>query len=372
MNKGLLPTGLGDLLPPDAAQEMRLIQSLLEHFRLFSYSLVKPPLAEFEDTLLAHGPGHALSRQTLRLMDPASDRMMALRADITPQIGRIATSRLAGSARPLRLCYTGEILKTRGTQLRPERQYCQTGCELIGALEPAADAEIIAIAAEGLLATGVEDLIVDLCVPTLIPSICAAFGIDAQTVQKLREAVDRRDTTALKLIDTAATPLVLSLLETSGRADTALEKIALLSLPEAATPDLNRLRAVTALLKEKLHNKITLTIDPVEQRGFEYQSGLSFTFLSRRSKAALGRGGRYRTAANEPATGFTFYMPSILQLLPAMPRDKSLFIPAGLPWKDIRELQTQGWVTVPGLTPSDKGETSGCTHQFKNGKITEI
>lgn len=372
MNKGLLPTGLGDLLPPDAAQEARLVNLLMEHFRQFGYQRVKPPLAEFEDSLLAHGPGHALSRQSFRLMDPASDKMMALRSDITPQIGRIATSRLGGSPRPLRLCYTGEILKTRGTQLRPERQYCQAGCELIGSLEPAADAEIIAVAAEALLSAGIDDLIVDLCVPTLVPSICAAFGVDAATVQKLREAVDRRDTAALKAIDTPATPIVLALLDTAAKADDALEKIAKLNLPETAAPDINRLRAVCELLKGKLENAVTLTVDPVEQRGFEYQSGLSFTFLSRRSKAALGRGGRYRTATNEPATGFTFYMPSILKLFPAQETGKSVFVPAGTPWKEIRKLQADGWTALLGLTATDNGETSGCTHRLTNGKIGEI
>lgn len=372
MNKGLLPTGLGDLLPPDAAQEARLVDQLMAHFRLFGYQRVKPPLAEFEDSLLAHGPGHALSRQSFRLMDTASDRMMALRSDITPQIGRIATSRLGGSARPLRLCYTGEILKTRGTQLRPERQYCQAGCEIIGSLEPTADAEIIAVAAEALLIAGIDDLIVDLCVPTLVPGICAAFGVDAATVQKLREAVDRRDTATLKTIDTPATALVLALLDVSAKADEALEKIAKLDLPETAAPDLNRLRAVCELLKGKLENSIMLTVDPVEQRGFEYQTGLSFTFLSRRSKAALGRGGRYRTATSEPATGFTLYMPSILKLFTAQTPEKSIFVPVGTPWKDIRKLQAEGWATVLGLTASDDGKASGCTHRLKDGKVGEI
>ena len=58
---------------------------------------VKPPLLEFEDSLLA-GSGAAVADQTFRLMDPDSQRMMGLRADTTPQVARIATTRLA--ARP--------------------------------------------------------------------------------------------------------------------------------------------------------------------------------------------------------------------------------------------------------------------------------
>ena len=61
-------------------------------------SAVEPPLLEFEDTLLA-GSGVAVADQTFRLMDPDSQRMMGLRADTTPQVARIATTRLGGAPR---------------------------------------------------------------------------------------------------------------------------------------------------------------------------------------------------------------------------------------------------------------------------------
>src|SRR3546814_10103925 len=76
-------------------------------------------------------------------MDPVSQRMMGLRADMTPQVARIATTRLKKAPRPLRLCYGGQVLQVRGSQLRPERQFAQAGIELIGAPEGAGDAEAV-------------------------------------------------------------------------------------------------------------------------------------------------------------------------------------------------------------------------------------
>ena len=58
------------------------------------YERVKPPLVEFEETLLA-GAGAAMASDTFRTMDPLSHRMIELRADMTPQVARIAASRLA-------------------------------------------------------------------------------------------------------------------------------------------------------------------------------------------------------------------------------------------------------------------------------------
>src|SRR3954463_12335815 len=120
-NPALLPAGLRDLLPPEAETEASAVESLMNVFAAHGYQRVKPPLLEFEDSLLA-GSGSAVADQTFRLMNPDSQRMMGLRADTTPQVARIAVTRLGLQARPLRLCYAGQVLRVRGTQIAPERQ----------------------------------------------------------------------------------------------------------------------------------------------------------------------------------------------------------------------------------------------------------
>ncbi|MEI9983975.1 MAG: ATP phosphoribosyltransferase regulatory subunit [Aliidongia sp.] len=66
------------------------------------FERVKPPLVEFESSLLG-GPGAAMAQDTFRLMDPISQRMIGVRADMTLQIARIATTRLVKLPRPVRL-----------------------------------------------------------------------------------------------------------------------------------------------------------------------------------------------------------------------------------------------------------------------------
>ena len=130
-HRGLLPAGLADLLPPDAAREAHAIGVAIERFAAFGYERVKPPLVEFEESLLG-GPGAALASQTFRLMDPVSQRMMGVRPDMTVQVARIAVTRLKHEPRPLRLSYGGNVIRVRGTALKPERQFAQVGSELIG------------------------------------------------------------------------------------------------------------------------------------------------------------------------------------------------------------------------------------------------
>src|SRR5258708_26968915 len=92
-NPALLPAGLRDLLPPDAETEASAVEGVMDVFAAHGYQRVKPPLLEFEASLLA-GSGASVAEQTFLLLDPASQRMMGLRSDTTPQAPTIATTRL--------------------------------------------------------------------------------------------------------------------------------------------------------------------------------------------------------------------------------------------------------------------------------------
>ena len=81
---------------------------MLNHFESYGYEQVGPPLFEYTESLLA-GRGAVLSPQVIRVMEPDTQKVMGLRADMTLQIGRIASTRMKDAPRPLRLCYSGFI-----------------------------------------------------------------------------------------------------------------------------------------------------------------------------------------------------------------------------------------------------------------------
>ena len=373
-DKALLPAGLQDLLPPEAAREAATGEALLACLAAQGYERVKPPLIEFEEALLS-GAGAALANQTFRLMDPVSQRMMGLRADITTQVARIADSRLAGAPRPLRLCYAGQILRIRGSQLRPERQFGQAGAELIGVDSAAAEAELILLAWEALSAVGAAELSVDLTLPTLVPLLVEALPLDATAGRELRHALDRKDAAEVeRLAGPEGAPLV-ALLRATGPAAAAVAALRKLSLPEAARDKIERLAEVVALLDAAAPG-LTVTVDPVEHRGFEYQTGLSFVVFARGVRGELGRGGRYqierRDGAGEPAVGFTLYMDTVLRAAPPGPEPRKLFLPAGTDPALARKLREDGWVTLAGLDPAadaaQEAKRLGCGHILLAGE----
>ncbi|MGH7093809.1 MAG: ATP phosphoribosyltransferase regulatory subunit, partial [Stellaceae bacterium] len=195
----LLPSGFYDLLPPEAQLEAEVTAKLMAVMASHGYERVKPPLVEFEETLLA-GAGAVTAGDAFRTLDPASHRMIGVRADMTPQVARIAGSRLAHRERPLRLSYSGQVLRVKGSELRPERQVGQVGAELIGAAGPIADVEAIAVAAEALAAVAVPHLSVDLTLPTLVPAIAEAYGIAGPRAASLRAALDHKDAAAVAAV----------------------------------------------------------------------------------------------------------------------------------------------------------------------------
>lgn len=367
----LLPAGLRDGLPDEAAHEARVVERLLACFDSHGYQRVKPPLVEFEDTLV-HGAGAAMAGYTFRLMDPVSQHMMGVRADMTLQVARIATTRLGGSPRPLRLGYAGEVLRVHSTQLMPERQLVQVGVEIIGAPPVSADAEAVLLAAEALGQVGMAGLSVDLTTPTLVPVLCEGLGIDAGAAAGLRDALDHKDAAGVTAAAGEHGALFGALLDAAGPAGEALSRMDALALPPAAAAEVGRLARVVALIRAGAPT-LGLTVDPVENRGFEYHTGTSFAIFARGARGELGRGGRYLAGAapGEAATGFTLIIEIVLRALPGPEARDRLFLPFGTPGEAGRRLREKGWVAVAGLEAVADVEAEarrmGCSHVLIGG-----
>lgn len=365
---GLLPAGLMDLLPPEAEREAALVEALMAAFADHGYERVKPPLLEFEDSLLA-GSGAAVAEQTFRLMDPVSQRMMGLRADTTPQVARIAATRLGLQARPLRLCYAGQVLRVRGTQLAPERQLPQAGIELIGSAAADADAEVALVAAEALVRAGVSAVSLDITLPTMAPALLEAAGVPPGLRQRLARALDRKDAAAATALATEAGPLAAALpvlLAAAGPADGALAALASVDLPPAARAIADNAAAVIAAIRAR-EPGLRITLDPVEFRGFRYHVGVAFTLYGPGATGELARGGRYISANDEPATGMSLYPDAVLRAAPAGPARPRVFIPVGTSQDAVRALRTQGFATVAALADTDAPGALRCTHILRDG-----
>ena len=371
-SRTLLPEGLRDVLPPEAGFESDVVDRLKKGFAANGYALVQPPLVEFEDSLLS-GVGTAMASRIFRMLDPVSHKTLGVRADITTQVARIAATRLAANPRPLRVMYAGQVLRVKGSQLEPERQFTQAGVELIGADAGAADVEVILVIAEAMAALGIEGVSIDLALPTLVPAILAAQS--PASADRLRAGLDHKDVAEIKAAGGAAAATLTTLVEASGPYPEANVRISRLSLPPAAKAEWQKLVDVAEAVRAAAPH-LSLTVDAVENRGFEYHTGITFSVFARGSQRELGRGGRYLLPTGEAATGATLLVDALLAAVQRSHKNERLFAPAGTARTLIRAWQDKGWCVIAGLakTNDDKAEARrlGCSHVLLGNEAKDI
>lgn len=355
---GLLPEGLRDRLPPQAEATAALVRGLTARFAAHGYERVQPPLVEYEESLGSR-LGGAARRELLRFTDPVSQHTLALRSDITGQVGRIAVTRLAAAARPLRLSYAGPVLRVRGTQLNPERESVQAGVELIGSDSPEAAAEVIALAVEALVGTGITGLSLDITLPTLVADLAAAgWSMGRAALPEIQTLLDGKDAGGLTALGAHA---FVPLIAAAGPADAALARLATLALPDAVRA---RLAAVARLVDGL--SGVSVTLDPTERHGFEYQTWIGFSLFGDGVSGEIGRGGAYDIVTpageREAAIGFSLYVDGLVDAGLGVVDPRRVLIPLHTDPAIAATLRAEGWSTVAAFSHDADPADFRCTH----------
>ena len=311
----LLPEYVEDILPAEAARIERLRRAILDLFARAGYELVMPPLLEYMDSLLT-GTGHDLDVRTFKVVDQISGRMMGLRADITPQVARI-DAHLLNRKGVTRLCYCGSVLHTRPAAPGATREPIQLGAEMYGEAGVAADVEMLGLLCEALRLAGVREARIDIGHVAVFRAIAQAAKVGAEREAELFEALQRKDTPAIKSLSKSL----------NGRTRDALlllpnlyGDVKILDEAEARLPKIAEVtRALGTLRKLAKACKFPASFDLAELRGYPYHTGVVFDAYCDAAGAAsqpIARGGRYDEVGKafgraRPATGFSIDLRSL-------------------------------------------------------------
>lgn len=366
-DRDLLPEGLVDRLPQGAGAAVRVKRAVLDVMAGHGYDRVFTPVIEFEKSMASRMAG-VKPRRMFRFVDPASLRTLALRSDITVQVGRISATSLAEAPRPLRLCYSGQVVTIKGDGLDPARERLQLGAELIGSDSVAAAAEIVAVAIEALQAAGAQGVSVDFTLPDLVDTLAVkALPLPAEAIEAVRRELDAKDAGGLVA---AGGEAYLPLLYAIGPFEKAVEQLAEIDAGGALASRIEGLREIAA----RIAGKARITLDPSERHGFEYQSWFGFTIYAEGVSGALGRGGTYRILGrDEPATGFSLYPdPLIDALANGGNLRNTLFLPIGHDEEVAARLRAIGWRTIAALSAEDDAAVLGCTHRLEGDEAVAL
>ncbi|MHB8767060.1 MAG: ATP phosphoribosyltransferase regulatory subunit, partial [Deferrisomatales bacterium] len=319
-----LPAGLGDLLPDAAARFLGLRQALLAVLGRWGYRPVVPPLLEYAETFSRALVEPADELSLYKLVDRGTGHVLALRSDFTPQVARMAASRFHDATLPLRLCYEGSVLRHVEAQRGRSREIRQVGAELLGVVDPEADAEAIALTVACLAECGVAGFKVDVGQVEFYRGILQGLELPAEEAEALTSAVARKDGSDLRrllegmpLAD-AKKRLLAELPLLAGGAE-VLDRAAALVESDHSRAALENLARVVEFVG--IHGLADhLTVDLGEIRGIDYHTGVIFEAFVHHMGVPLCRGGRYdrllgRYAADLPATGFSLDILAVMEAL---------------------------------------------------------
>ncbi len=307
MNKNsLLPAGFSDKIFPRSQKNSLIIEKIIEIFLNYGYLRVTPPLIEFEETLLSEGPGSKLKDNSFRVMDPISQKMMAVRSDMTTQISRISSYRMAHYSRPLRLSYSGEVLRVKPTGLKLERQTSQVGAEIIGDSSTSSETEIIIISLKILKALDLTNLSIDLNFQQLRIDLINKLK-DNPNFNLIINAIEKKDLNYLNSLQFENKENILNLLKSSGKFIDENDFIKKLNLVNKNNKYVLNVVNVAKDIKNKFEN-VNIMIDPLEKNSFDYHHGLTFTIFGDAIQGGIVKGGTYCTIKNETATGMSLYV----------------------------------------------------------------
>jgi len=375
MPNWLLPENIADVLPSEARKIEELRRAMLDHFRLYGYELVMPPMLEYLESLLT-GAGQDMDLRIFKLVDQLSGRTMGVRADMTTQVARI-DAHLLNRESVTRLCYAGSVLHTRPSGLHATREPLQIGVEIYGHAGLEADAEIQELALASLSLAGISQIRLDLCHVGVLRAIIAndpeaqkreaeLFGLlGAKNVPGLRATV--RDFQAVTKEALLALPELYGDGTTIDRA-----RLALASVPGV-------MRALDELeLLVKLAESAVVTVDLADLRGYHYHSGVMFAAYVSGLPNAVARGGRYDQVGEafgraRPATGFSMDLRELARLMPGAERKRAIRAPWGTASalrQKLAELRRAGEVviqTLPGHENDQDEFDCDRTVVFENG-----
>ncbi len=307
------PEGTKDLLG-EAARRLRRCEALVANvFADAAFEEVIPPTIERAEVFA--------DVAALRSID-LTGRSLAVRADFTDQIARLAATRFAGRS-PLRLWYRGPVVRDVLPGRMSPRERLQCGLELIGDGGVEAEVQVLTLADAALSAMGFASDAVRISVGSTgyFAAVLEAAQVAPSVASQLRDAIDRKDrgtTTRLAegVADERARKALTFLASPESQAE-VLETARLLAPSDAAAGAVDRLALVVKRARESLGER--LEVDLGEVRGLGYYTGLVFNLYVAGAPGAVGGGGRYDTLLarfgdGRPAVGFSLDVDQVAPL----------------------------------------------------------
>jgi len=356
------PRGFIDRRARDLAAERRILAAVSAVYERYGFELLETPAFEYADALGKFLPDQDRPNEGVFALQDEDEQWIALRYDLTAPLARFAAQNWETLPKPFRRYAYGLVWRNEKPGPGRYREFVQCDADTVGSARPEADAEVIAMASEGLIAAGIPQSAAILKVNSrkLLNGLMASAGVadEGQKLAVLRavDKLDRLGPEGVRLLlgegrldesgaftrgaglDPAAAERVLAFTAAgAGRGEVLSQLSNVIGGSAEGDEGLKELEAIDRALTSLGVGADRAIFDPSVVRGLEYYTGAVFEAdllletKDERGQAvrfgSVGGGGRYDglvarfTGERTPATGFSFGVSRLAAALRAAGRD---------------------------------------------------
>ena len=304
-----LPDGVDELLPPKALEVEMLRRKLIDSYLSSGYEFITPPLLELSETI--GGEAHdEIKSHAFSFKDNLTGKNLSIRPDISEQASRIDAYRIQSND-TVRLCYAGEVVKSKSSKVLRSRTTIQVGAEIFGDSSKNAELESISLMLDSLEVAEVENITLSLGHAGLTASILQPFKkLGVEVFSNIEMALSKKSKSDLNNIisnDHKNKGSLLALCDMYGTPEILSKAKDEFSYIEESASYLEHLNSIVEDLDKK--TEVNIHIDLGEIQGFKYHNGIVFSAYSDLASYVLAKGGRYdglRKSSDQdrPAVGF--------------------------------------------------------------------
>ena len=370
LKNDLLPEGFKVLLPEEAEKEEFISRKILDFFFRYSYFLVKTPLVEYEDndsqsTLLEE------RNNPFILMEPDTKKVLILRSDITPQVAKLASSKLIKKIRPLRLTYKGEVFRNIKNIYQTDRQFKQIGAEIIGGPNLQSFLEILDVTIKGLYELKIKNITIDFTLPAISRYLGKTVNFKKKDGLVIKEALDNKNSS---LIKNKKYNYIKDIIELSGPLEKVKNNFKGKKFPKPIKLMMENFFKTVSSIKKK-YPSLSLTLDITEAQSFLKYKDLAFKIYNKESAEAIAIGGNYEVNNKETGVGTTIMLNKIINSI-IIKKANRIYVPFNNEITD-NFLEKNKLILVRELSPRKssikEAKRLGCNFILdRNGKIKKI
>ena len=321
------PDGVRDIYNGECRQKLLLQDRLHEVLAQYGYRDIQTPTFEFFN-IFGKEIGTTPSKDLYKFFDKDGNTLV-LRPDFTPSIARSAAKYYTEEDMPVKLCYMGNTFINSSSYQGRLKETTQCGAELIGDNSVDADAEILAMVVDSMLASGLKEFQISVGHAQFFQGLMEAAGLNEEAEQELRELLSNKNYFGVEeLVEgiTMEEPLK-KLFALLGSFETDIDELAeAKSLAEnypkilSAITDLEKLG--TFLRMYGIEKYVSFELGIISD--YHYYTGIIFAGYTFGTGEPIVKGGRYDKlltsfGKDAPAIGFAIVVD---QLLNALSRQK--------------------------------------------------